>query len=94
MSVRKIEELAVEILYSTHHSDGTYYLKVERYVFYPHYKEVCSTGEAFIRIDKDQADEIITSLKLIAVEREDKTGINYRGKAWLKQQKYRNKTNK
>ena len=92
MAIRKKEELAIEILLVR--DDESFYLKIERYVTFFAIKESISNQIAFVRITESAAEEIITNLKLVAVEREDKTAINYRGKAWFKQQEYRKpKTN-
>lgn len=87
MAIRKIKEISVEVILTI--PGDTYYLKIENYITYTKQKEMCSLSLAFLRIEKDDAVELIKELELVAVEREDKSGINYRGKLWHKMMKYR-----
>jgi hypothetical protein len=86
MYIRKIKELSVEIL---QHSDGTYYVKIEQYTIFPKYKESIAETISFSRVSEPEAKEIIKKLELIPDEREDKSAINWRGKLWQQQQKFR-----
>jgi hypothetical protein len=92
MAIRKIREISVEVLHIP--QDDTYYLKIENYTTYTKQKGMYALGLGLIRIEKDKADELIKELELVAVEREDKSAINWRGKLWHKMMKYRNKNNK
>lgn len=88
MAIRMLKELAVEIL---HVKDGdSYYLQIMEYTTWPKLKESISQSISFIPVKQSHADEVFKALKLTAIEREDKSGTNYRGKAWLRQQEYRN----